>query len=121
MGKKDDTHTIIVGIKKSPDLGIYEFTKGKNFLRKMIKVLQKAGFADASFSMGDIVNDKLTFPYPRRYTDIRKRVGNKEYDIHFIFGHKKIFMFVISKEKGQEEISKIVLNDFKWPKGIRKL
>ena len=103
----------IMGVQKTSNASIYIFTKDEDFFSKILRFLIELGLKDAEGSLGEYVNDKLTFPNPIRLIDVRKQIKNENYDVHLIFGYKRIFMIISSKENRQKEISNILFKYFK--------
>jgi len=103
----------VFGVQKTPNSSVYIFSKGKNFFSKILRVLIELGLKDAESSLGEYINDKLTFPNPIGLVDVRKQIKNENYDVHLIFSYKKIFMIIFSKEEKQKEISDVLFKHFK--------
>ena len=95
----------IIAIQKESNKSIYVFSKGKDFLTKIIEFLTELGLSQAELALSEYINDKPFIPEINKLIDERKQVFNEIYDFHLIFGHKKVFMLVFYKEDKQKEIS----------------
>ena len=102
-----------LSVRKRPHLCFFSFEKKQRFLKSFRKLLYSLGFEDWQAEAFARPKDEHGDPTDKEYdidtiVDRHTFFENDDFTVDVIFGHKKVFMTIYSREDRQIELGEKV-------------